>query len=246
MLLLNRPTPQSRPFLCLVTANSFYNFKNLNYFMSSLQTLELYIAPGCPHCPNMIKISSELVKQGSIAKLEIINIAVANDLAAKFNIRSVPTFRIGEVVLTGAHTLAELKAWIDKSSSEAGLVDYYNQEFDQGELDKVIQQVEKKPELLKLLLSMLLDLGTPLTSRIAISAIFEHFQNNESLFSLIPVLCENLSDKNESVRIDVAHVLGLTGSLSAIPCLEKVLADDFEDVRETAREAIDSIRHINH
>ena len=214
--------------------------------MSTLHTLELYIAPGCPHCPNMIKISSELVKQGSIAKLEIINIAVAQELAAKLNIRSVPTFRIGEITLSGAHTLAELQTWIDKSSSEAGLVDYYNQAFDQGELDKVTQQVEKKPELLKLLLDMLLDLDTPLTSRIAISAIFEHFQNNESLFELIPVLCEKLSDKNESIRVDVAHILGLTGSMSAIACLEKVLADDFDDVRETARESIESIRHINH
>jgi len=213
--------------------------------MPALQTLELYIAPGCPHCPNMIKISSELVKQGKIAKLEIINIAVANELATSLNIRSVPTFRIGEIVLTGVQTSAELEAWLDKSGSETGLVDYFNQAFDRGELNTVIEQVEKKPELLALLLNMLLDLETPLTSRIAISAIFEHFQNQESLQTLIPTLCEKLSDKNESIRVDIAHVLGLTGNLSAIACLEKLLADDFEDIRETAREAIENIQHAN-
>ena len=213
--------------------------------MNDLKLLELFIAPGCPHCPNMIKIASELVKNGDIGKLDIINIAFATDLARQANVRSVPTFRIDDVTLTGVHTLAELQQWIEKSSTDNGLTDFFNQEFEQGKLDEIIAKVEQKPELLDHLLGMISNLDTPLTSRIGISAIFEHFENTPSLVSLVPRFCELATDPHESVRTDMAHFLGLSGDRSAIVCLEKLLEDDFGDVRETARESIDSILEAN-
>lgn len=209
--------------------------------MPDIKKIELFIAPGCPHCPNMIKLTSEMVKSGDIGKLEIINIAVAPELARESNIRSVPTFRIGSALLTGVHNRDELLQWVNKPTIE-GLTDFFNQEFEQGKLDDIINKVEQETDLLDHLLTMLSNLETPLTSRIGISALFEHFENTQQLGKLVPRLCELASDKHKSIRVDIAHVLGLTGSMAAMPCLEKLAKDEFDDVKETA---IDSIEIIN-
>ena len=208
--------------------------------MPELQKIELFIAPGCPHCPNMIKLTSEMVKNGEIGKLEIINIAVATELARQSNIRSVPTFRIGNTLLTGVHNKDELLEWLDKSSDDS-LTDSFNQQFEEGKLDDIIDRAGQDPELFNHLLTMLTDLETPLTSRIGISAVFEHFENTEHLDKLVPRLCKLATDEHKSIRVDIAHVLGLTGSQSAIPCLEKLAGDEFDDVRETAIDSLDAI-----
>lgn len=206
------------------------------------KTIELFIAPECPHCPNMIKMTSEMVKRGEIAKLEIINIAEATELAAQAGIRSVPAFRIKDVVLTGVHNASELMQWLEKADSETGQVDFFNQAFEQGQLDEIIFKLEQDAGNLSLLLEMLSDLETPLTSRIGISAIFEHFAGSQQLVNLIDDICRLAESEHESVRVDMAHFLGLTHHQQALPCLEKLLKDKFEDVSETAGDAIEMIQ----
>ena len=210
--------------------------------MTDIKTIELFIAPGCPHCPNMIKMTSEMVKKGDIARLEIINIAEAGELAAQAGIRSVPTFRIKDVVLTGVHQPSELLQWFKKGDSKASQIDYYNQAFEQGQLDDIISRLEREPGKLSLLLSMSADLETPLTSRIGISAIFEHFSGTQPLKDLSDEICRLAESEHESVRVDMAHFLGLTQFEKNLPCLEKLLKDEFEDVRETAEDAIAMIQ----
>jgi len=206
--------------------------------------IQLFIGPGCPHCTGMIKITSDLVKTGKIARLEIINIEQDMDAPTKLGIRSVPAFKIGSFVLTGVHTGDELLDWMDKTDSESGLSNYLNQAFENGELDKVIAEISRQNEWLDHCLSMLVDLETPLTSRIAISAVFEHFQNSDQLKRLIPKMCKFTDSNHESVRVDVAYILGLTGDISALSCLESLANDSFDDVRESARDAVEMIRSL--
>ncbi|MEJ2213939.1 MAG: thioredoxin family protein [Gammaproteobacteria bacterium] len=206
-----------------------------------IKSIELYIAPGCPHCPNMIKMTSEMVKKGDIAKLDIINIAEATELASQVGIRSVPAFRINGVVLTGVHTAAELQDWLNKAGSEAQ-ADYYNQAFEQGQLDEIIARLENDTEDLSLLLQMSANLETPLTSRIGISAVFEHFAGQAPLVNLLDDICHLAESEDNSVRVDMAHFLGLTQNKNALACLQKLLDDPFEDVRETAQDAVELIQ----
>ena len=206
-----------------------------------IKSIELFIAPGCPHCPNMIKMTSEMVKKGDIAKLDIINIAEATGFASQIGIRSVPAFRINGVVLTGVHTAAELLDWLAKAGSDAQ-TDYYNQAFEQGQLDEIIAKLENDTDHLLLLLQMSANLETPLTSRIAISAVFEHFAGQEALVNLLDDICRLTESEDNSVRVDMAHFLGLTQHENALTCLQKLLDDPFEDVRETAQDAIELIQ----
>ncbi|NNJ91710.1 MAG: hypothetical protein HKP55_08555 [Gammaproteobacteria bacterium] len=210
--------------------------------MPNHSSLKLFVAPGCPHCPGMIRLLSDMLKNGKISQLKMINIGVDPVAATKHNIRSVPTLLIGEHVLNGVVTEAEISKWLTHEADNDSLTHYFNEAFDQGQLEDVINDLDVKIDKLSHLLVMLCDLETPLTSRIAISAIFEHFENSPALQSLIPALCAQTENDSESVRTDVAHVLGLTGTEEAVPCLQKLAKDTFNDVRETAMEALEEIR----
>ena len=69
---------------------------------------KLLIAPGCPHCSTMMSVLSELLKEGRIGRLLMINIAEQPDEAAKHNVRSVPWLKLGEMEFTGAHSRLSL------------------------------------------------------------------------------------------------------------------------------------------
>ena len=43
--------------------------------MPSTPDALLFITPGCPHCPGVLQGLSEMVKQGTIGKLTVINAA---------------------------------------------------------------------------------------------------------------------------------------------------------------------------
>ena len=210
--------------------------------MTSAAPIILFIAPGCPHCPGMIRLLSEMLKQGKIAQLEMINIGVNPLAATTHNVRSVPTLFIGDKILNGVVNEAEISKWLTEDSESKSLNDFYNEAFEQGQLEDVINDLDVKIDKLSHLLSMLCDVETPLTSRIAISAIFEHFENSAALRSLIPALCAQTGNDSDSVRTDVAHVLGLSRAEEAVPCLEQLAKDAFDDVRETALEALEEIK----
>ena len=64
--------------------------------MPKHSSLKLFVAPGCPHCSGMIRLLSDMLKNGKIAQLEMINTGVNPVAATEYNIRSVPTLLIGE------------------------------------------------------------------------------------------------------------------------------------------------------
>ena len=48
---------------------------------------KLLIAPGCPHCATMMSLLGDLLKEGRIASLLMVNIAEQPDEATKHNVR---------------------------------------------------------------------------------------------------------------------------------------------------------------
>lgn len=211
-----------------------------------LAELTLYIAPGCPHCQSMIKICTDLVKAGDIARLEIINIAEALKLAQQAKVRSTPFVKIADFDLVGLHTKQELKDWIAKAHSNEGKMDYINQLFEQGKIDAVEQLIKASVDDRVILLNMLADMDTPFTSRIGISALFEGIEGTDELVALIPQLCDKLPNKHASIRVDIAYILGLTKSRKALDCLQPFIHDEFADVRESVEDAMALINHRLH
>lgn len=203
--------------------------------------VELFIAPGCPHCPNVLQALSELIKDGDIAELEVSNIALVPEKAQDLNIRSVPWIKIGPFELAGAQTKGELKIWLNHAQSDTGMHDYFNKLFTSGELNKVISLVRKEPALLRHFPDMMQDDDTPLGAKIGMSAVFEELQGHASLQALIPALAKLLESKNASIRNDACYYLGLTESQEAIPYIQMLVDDETEEVRETITDAMSII-----
>ncbi|MCP3851373.1 MAG: HEAT repeat domain-containing protein [Gammaproteobacteria bacterium] len=202
----------------------------------------LFIAPGCPHCPNVLQVLSELIKEGDIAELEVSNMALVPEKAQALNIRSVPWTKIGPFELVGTQTKGELKVWIDRIQSNTGVQDYFSELLKDGELKKVIKLLRKEPELFKNLPPMIEDKEIPIGVKIGIGAIFEDFQGEKSIQTLIPMLTELLSSKNPNVRNDACYYLGLTESSTAIEAIQSLHDDETQEVRETVIDALDIIR----
>ena len=140
--------------------------------------VELFIAPGCPHCPNVLRALAELIKAGKIAELEVSNMAMLPEKARALNIRSVPWVKIGPFELTGAQTKGELLDWIHRVQSESGMQEYFSELLTSGELQKVINLVKKQPDLLSHFPDMIQDKDTPLGAKIGIGAVFEELQGD--------------------------------------------------------------------
>lgn len=201
----------------------------------------LLLAPGCPHCPVVLEGLSVLVKEGVIGRLEAVNIASHPEVAQRLGVRSVPWIRIGEFVLQGLHSPAELRQWAERAGSEDGLAAYYADLLGQGRLQDVLDAVRERPGRLTALLRLAADPDTELTQRIGVSAIVEDLAGSEALQAHLDTLADMARSDNDRVRADAAHFLGQTRSERAKPILETLADDPDPVVREVAREALESL-----
>ena len=71
----------------------------------------LFIATGCAHCATVIGGPTPLVKSGQIARLKIINLAVAPDKLCEMDIRGLPLTEIGPFRIPGALSPLAAKDW---------------------------------------------------------------------------------------------------------------------------------------
>jgi len=200
----------------------------------------LLIAPGCPHCATMMGLLGELLKEGAIGRLVMVNIAEQPDIAAKHGVRSVPWLKLGQFEFSGALSRGEIETWLQAAAANGGLQGYLAQQLENGALRDILVQVRRRPRLLVDLLDILRGDDVPLTVRIGISAVVEAFADQpQVLRGRIPEFLGLLESGEAAVRADACHFLGLTGSAEARSALERCLHDPEPMVREIARESLD-------
>jgi hypothetical protein len=201
----------------------------------------LFIAPGCPHCPVVLQGLGELVKQGAIGRLEVINVAAHPELAAQHGVRSAPWTRVGAFELEGAQTPQELRRWAELAGSADGISVYLEQLLRDGQLAHAEQQLARHPDWLQHLLPLLTQADTPMQVRVGVGALIEAHAGTAELQALIPALGELSRTADHSVRADACHYLGLSGGAEAVPFLRARLEDENGEVREIAGEALEML-----
>ncbi len=198
----------------------------------------LLIAPGCPHCPAIMKALSELLKSGELARLDMVSIVDHPEMARQAGTRSVPWLRIGPFELEGQQTPAELRQWVEHARSESGAGSYLSQLLSNRKLDKATTLVRDNHAYLAACVNLIADLQTPMGVRIGIGAIFEELGHKGLLAPVVDELGSLTRSKEVQVRADAAHYLGLDGSAAAIAYLHPLLKDDNREVREIAAESL--------
>ena len=201
----------------------------------------LLIGPGCPHCAALLEVLSKLVKEGTIARLSIVNVAAQPQEARDLGVRTVPWLRLGDFELEGAHTEGEIRQWLQRLNSKEGRSVYFNDLLLAGKLDKVIDQVRNDADNLRALLLLAADAELDMKVQLGISAVFEELQGDEILQNVVDDLGALIDSDNPRVRADAAHFLALTRSDNAIPYLKRLSRDDNNDVREIASDALDEL-----
>ncbi|GMR18707.1 MAG: hypothetical protein BMS9Abin33_1141 [Gammaproteobacteria bacterium] len=203
---------------------------------------KLLIAPDCPYCTTMMNLLGDLLKEGKIARLLMINIVEQPDEAAKHNVRSVPWLKLGEMEFTGAQTRIELEHAIDMAVSDDGQQRFLLEQLKNGRLDEVAALVERDKSQLPDLVALLKGKEVPMTVRIGVSAILEGFQENPSVLKdILPDLLELSESPDETIRADACHFLSLEGSDKAVNRLHECAKDDSAMVREIATESLGDV-----
>ena len=201
----------------------------------------LLLSTHCPHCPAVLAALGDLVKQGTLGRLEAVNLEQHPEVGQALGVRSVPWVRIGRIELAGVHGKAELAEWAAKADSEAGLADWFHLLLKEGQLPRAQAAVEADPALLAAVLPIVGNVDASLNVRLGAGVLLETFAGSDTLRALLPRLGELSQHADARVRADACHYLGLSADAAARTWLEARLKDDDADVREIAAESLQAL-----
>lgn len=202
----------------------------------------MLLAPGCAHCPKVLEALGRLIEDGTLGRLEVVNIAAHPGRAAQLGARSAPWTRIGPFVLEGVHSETELRAWAQRSGTEEGVRIYLEAQLAAGRIDLARALIRSDTAHLAALLPLVAEPSTAMQARVGAGALFEEWQGTPALQALVPRLAELSAHGDHRVRADACHYLGLAGSPRALPYLEARLDDGQPEVREIARDSLALLR----
>ncbi|HZW26195.1 MAG TPA: HEAT repeat domain-containing protein [Gallionella sp.] len=198
----------------------------------------LFVAPDCPHCAAVKRGLDELVRQGLIGEVAVVDAAAHPERAAEYGVRTVPWLRLGPFTLTGAQSVHELRQWAEWANGEEGIARYVAHLLKLGEFQHAAAFVSADAQRLAPLLDILSDTEAGIDLRLGVSALLERYADTPGLRNLLPQLAELSRHADHRVRADACHLLGLTGSAEALAHVESRLSDENEEVREIAAEAM--------
>lgn len=209
----------------------------------------MLLSSHCAHCPSVLDLLSKMIKTGEIANLKVVNLEKNPDAMQQFKVRSVPWVRIGKHELTGSQTLEALQQRVQWAIDDHQSEDTKNLEanFDfllsDGQVNKVIEAIQKEQSGINVIMSLLGDSGTVLSTRIGIGVVFEEFASTDFVRKLIPQLAELSQHEDQRIRADAYHYLGLTKDKSALPILEKGKDDKDQEVRDIAADSLEDLNN---
>ncbi|KPK10311.1 MAG: hypothetical protein AMJ68_09660 [Acidithiobacillales bacterium SG8_45] len=202
------------------------------------------ISPHCPHCAQVLLGLEELVKEGALSRLEIVNIAADPGPAAERGVRSVPWTQIGPFVLEGSHSPAELRHWAERANDPNGMAWYIDEQLKTGKLPRVEAMIREDPSRLDAIPQLAGDPDTAMQTRVGIAALLESLEGSGMAKRLSKEFIKLTSHPDTRVRADACHFLALTEDKSGLASLEACLDDGDATVREIAAESIEHLRQF--
>ncbi len=202
----------------------------------------LFTSPHCAHCPNVSKIFTSLTEQGKLNEFETFDLTTQPGLAEKFNVRSVPWFKINDLEFSGSHTAAEIEYWVSHANTPIGILRYITETLELGHLTQIENLIRKHPEWLEISLHILADSTSPIQARIGLGAVIESFSGDNILTTILPSLEALLNNEDHRVRADACHYIGMVPSKKIKALLTKCLSDKHPEVREVAEDGLELIQ----
>ena len=210
----------------------------------------MLLSSSCAFCPSVLDSLAKMIKSGELSRLQVINLEQNPEAMQQYKVRSVPWVRIGAHELTGSQTLEALQQraqWaLDAANSDDKNASNPVADFDfllsDGQVDKVIQALQKDESGFSAIMELLGDTGTVLSTRIGIGVVFEEFAGSNVVKSLIYKLGEFSKHEDSRIRADAFHYLGMTADKSAIAILEAGKDDKDKEVREIITDSLEELQ----
>ena len=209
---------------------------------STSRSAILFISGTCPHCPAVLQALTTLLKNGSLAHLNIFNIELNPEAASHYGVRAIPWVQIGPYELTGPRSQNELLQWIERVDDPAAMAEYFAEQIIQGEMHKVLITIENNPPLFNALLRLMGEDTTSLSVRIGIGALMEDLAHGDIINQHLDALGSYTTHAQAVVRNDACHYLGLSHNSAAEKFIRPLLNDSDAEVREVAAEALQEIK----
>lgn len=210
--------------------------------MSHAPDAVLLITGQCPHCASVMKSLSEMLKQGEIAALEMVNIEHKPERAAELGVRAVPWMKIGWFELSGLHSQGELQEKARQAGSDEGARAYISEELQAGRVSTIVALVGKQHELISHALALLEDAEASINVRLGVGVILEEYASADWFVPYIQALGEYVRHEDKRVRADACHYLSLTQNEEAVPLIKSLQNDDSKLVREVSEESLEALR----
>ncbi|AKH19225.1 HEAT repeat domain-containing protein [Sedimenticola thiotaurini] len=201
----------------------------------------MLLSTHCVHCSSVLQSLADLVKQGVLSRLEVINLEQRPETADELDVRSVPWVRIGPFELTGERSLAELREWAQTSTTNRGIRDYIETMLAEGEVERILSMIAKDPAAMARVIELLDFADEKLHVRLGIGVIMEEYEGKPLLKSYIPQLGQLTRHADPRVRGDACHYLALSHGSEARAFILPLLQDENADVREVAEESLESL-----
>ncbi len=227
--------------------NDLKNITSDDIALENIHSVEVLMLVGthCSFCAPMLKIVSEMVKQGDFVSLHVVNIEQDHTLAAELGVRGVPWLRIGPFELAGVRTKEEIKLWLDRAKSDDGITLYLEEILAEGNVSTAIIFVKRYPKALDNVIDLVMNAEGKINVRLGAGVIIEDMAESDEFKVVIPRLVDALSDKDARVRGDACHYLSLTKDVQYLPLMELLLSDVSEEVKEIAQDSIDDLKTVN-
>jgi hypothetical protein len=201
------------------------------------------ISTQCPHCSSVLEHLISLIKQGDLSELQIINLNESPDIAQTLGVRSVPWVKIGSYELSGSQTVEAFKQRIQWTKENGEWLGKFDHMLSHGKAPEVSQIIRDDNERMDVIIKLLSDSATILSTRIGIGVVMEDFTGSELLKSLIPTFGKLLEHEDARIRADASHYLSLTQSAEAISHLENHKDETNDEVLEVIADSLEELKH---
>ena len=211
-------------------------------------TVRLFIAPGCPFCPQALSQWIALARAGNLLRLHIIDGALFPEVAEDANVQAVPTLILddhwrwsGRIPVTD---VLEQLATRDPSRLSADALDGIIKE---GRAEEVARAMIEKATLFPGIIELLVHDKWPV--RLGAMVVMETIAAEDPALAarVVPVLQARYDRLDDPARGDVLYVIGETGDHQAVPFLQKITAHSTNpEIRQAASEALATLQSPGH
>ncbi|MBW2192933.1 MAG: thioredoxin family protein [Deltaproteobacteria bacterium] len=206
--------------------------------------LKVYIMPLCPFCPTTVMQLLSVAAANEQIKLNVIDSALFPELARSDNVQSAPTVLLeNQFRWTGAIQIREVVDMILNRDPSQLSASSLRDMISNGDAAAVADMMIDSGKIFPAFVDLLIHEKWPvrLGAMVAFEAIVE--QNRSLAARAIPILWEQFSRVEDTVRGDILFLFGSSGDNGVIPLLESVLNGPYQtDVKEAAAEALEGFK----